>query len=179
MLDVVFWDLCWSCAFPFTLSPHEMNACIVKDAVFKNLTATTRRREKRQKHFLWLKRSFSSYFFHCSEAFIRGCQWNNSIPHLDLPTYFTSSQFFFLVVFFFFYTQSKSGSFHPSHLPSLSSLARHLHWSNFIHKELEKASWKGLAWQPRTENKLGVHNFKRSLTKATPSLLPKVCLAWS
>lgn len=57
--------------------------------------------------------------------------------------------------------------------------AQHLHQSNFIHEELEKASWKGLVWQPRTGNKLGVHNFKRSVTKATPTLLPRVCLACS
>lgn len=57
--------------------------------------------------------------------------------------------------------------------------AQHLHQSNFIHEELEKASWKSLVWQPRTGNKLGVHNFKRSVTKATPTLLPRVCLACS
>lgn len=57
--------------------------------------------------------------------------------------------------------------------------AQHLHQSYFLHEELEKASWKGLAWQFRTENKLGVHNFKRSLTKATPAPLPRVCLSCS
>ena len=29
------------------------------------------------------------------------------------------------------------------------------------------------------ENKLGVHDFKRSFTKATPTLLPRVCLTYS
>lgn len=148
-------EMCQSFLFPLCCT----DTCSALSLFIHYLTARNgcSEREKETETLPLITKSFSTFHFSC-------CEESTQLFLLSFSSCFTG-QFHILISLCALYPNQKPSLL----LPSLSPLPSSPHHTGFM-KQLGSY---------RTENKLGVHNFKHSLTKATRTPVPRVCLAGS